>query len=60
MSRLTRKKVKTFDLKIEEQKEKYEAILNDPKVTYIIKEEFTYDKRSSHPVTTIWYEEYIA
>ena len=58
-SRLTKKRVKNFDLKIVEQKEAYESVLNDPMVTYIIKEEFAYDRRTGHPVVTIWFEEYI-
>jgi hypothetical protein len=53
MPRLTEKKVETFNLAKPDQKERYEALLNDPNVSYIEREEFTYSKRTEHPIITV-------
>ena len=52
----TEKRVDVFCLTDPEEKGRYEELLNDPKLMYIIKEEFTYSKSGNQPITTIWYE----
>ena len=59
MPRLTKKKVRTFNLGKIDQRDEYEDLINDSKVSFVEKEEFVYDKRTGQPVITIWYEEYI-
>ncbi|MBC8548936.1 MAG: hypothetical protein H8D23_04735 [Candidatus Brocadiales bacterium] len=59
MARLTRKKIQVYNLAKPDHKAEYEELLNDPNVSHIIKEEFTYSKRTEHPVITVWYEEFI-
>ncbi len=56
---LTRKKVKVFMLAKPDQKAEYETLLNDPKISHISRDEFTFDKRTGHPIIVVWYEEYI-
>jgi len=55
---LTRKKIKVFDLGRREDKQNYENLLNDINVSHIIREEFSYSKRTDQPLITVWYEEY--
>ena len=52
----TEKRVDVFNLTDPESKARYEELLNDPKMLYVIKEEFTYSKSGNQPITTIWYE----
>ena len=52
----TTKRVDCFNLKDREEKAAYEELINDPKLVYVIKEEFTYSKSGNQPITTIWYE----
>tara|TARA_Y100000593_G_scaffold82146_1_gene154113 strand:- start:143 stop:322 length:180 start_codon:yes stop_codon:yes gene_type:complete len=52
----TIKRVDCFNLKDREEKAAYEELINDPKLVYVIKEEFTYTKTGACPVVTIWYE----
>lgn len=59
MPRLTRKKVEVFNLAKPDHKAEYEELLNDPNVSHIEKEEFTYSKRTEHPVITVWYVEFV-
>jgi hypothetical protein len=59
MPRLTKIRVEVFNLAKPEHKEKYEALLNSPKISHIKKEEFQYSKKTEHPIITIWYEEFI-
>lgn len=49
------KRVRKFILDDDEDRNKYESIINNPKYT-IVKEEFTYDKMG-RALITIWYEE---
>ena len=49
------KRVRKFILDDEEDRNKYERIINNSKYT-IVKEEFTYDKMG-RALITIWYEE---
>ena len=59
MPRLTRKRVEVYNLAKPDHKAEYEELLNDPNISHIIKEEFTYSKRTEHPVITVWYEEFV-
>jgi hypothetical protein len=47
------KKVDVFDLRIENEKKKYEDLMNNPDVE-IYKEEFSYIK-TGNPAITVWY-----
>ena len=47
------KKVDVFDLKMDNEKKKYEDLMNNPDVN-IVKEEFSYIK-TGDPKITVWY-----
>lgn len=47
------KKVDVFDLKLDNEKKKYEDLMNNPDVN-IVKEEFSYIK-TGDPKITVWY-----
>ena len=59
MARFTQKKIEVFNLAKPEHKAEYEELINDPKVSHIIREEFTYSKKTEHPIITVWYEEFV-
>lgn len=59
MLRLTKTRVEVYNLSKADDKDAYEALLNDVEVSHIVKEEFTYSKRTEQPIITVWYEEYI-
>lgn len=48
----TTKKVSTFHLHDEEDRERYEELLNDPNVE-VDRDEFTYTKTGNEPIITI-------
>jgi len=47
------KKVDVFDLQLENERKKYEDLMNNPDVE-IIKEEFSYVK-TGNPKVTVWF-----
>ncbi len=53
-------KVRVYDFRKTEDRDKYEALLNEQGITidYISREEVHLDKATGRPVITVWYDEF--
>lgn len=53
---LTTKKIQVYNLARPNDKKAYEALLNDPNVHHINKEDISPSRTTGYPIVTVWYE----
>ena len=53
-------RVRVYDLRKDDQRDEYEALLNEQGLTidYISREEVAFDKATGRPIITVWYDEF--